>query len=133
MHEFPGYPKHHRPLIRKMARAKLRTSPLRFRLPLTNVIQNPSVSRSMIPRVCRFLLASRRSLSLVLKNATFAVIMVITPTGVLRDRRSEPSSLLRNFLIKMPLQKRNWETTTPETNLLFRRCTYYIYIYIDTP
>jgi hypothetical protein len=126
MHEFPGYPKHHRPLIRKIARTKLRTSFLRFRLPLTNVIQNPSVSRSMIPRVCRLLLVLRRSLFPVLKNVTFAVIMVTTPTGVLRNRRSEPPSLLRNLLIKMPLQKKNQKITTPETNLLFKRYTHYI-------
>jgi hypothetical protein len=126
MHEFPGYSKYHRPLIRKTARAKLRTSPLQFRLPLTNVIQNPSVSRSMIPRVCRLLLAPRRSSSPVLKNATSAVTMVTTPTGVLRNRRSEPSSLLKNLLIKMPLQKRNQETTTLEISLLFRRYTHYI-------
>jgi hypothetical protein len=126
MHEFPGYPKHQRPLIKKMARAKLRTSLLRLRLSLTNVIQNPSVSKSIISRVCRLLLASRRSLSSVLKNATFAVIIVTTLTSFLRDRRSEPPSLLRNLLIKMPLQKRNRETTTPETSLLFRQCTYYV-------
>jgi hypothetical protein len=52
MHEFPGYSKHQRPLIRKMAKAKLKTSPLRLRLPLTNVIQNPLISKSMIPCVC---------------------------------------------------------------------------------
>jgi hypothetical protein len=126
MHEFSGYLKHYKPLIKKMARAKLRTSPLRLQLPLTNVIQNPSVSRSIIPRVCRLLLAPRRSSSPVLKNATSAVIMVTTPTGILRDRRSEPPSLLRNLLIKMPLQKRNWETTTLEISFLFRRCTHYI-------